>query len=101
MNKLALPMLMALFLLIQPAFAAKGVVVAEDKGDFVVESPMGYAILKWFGGSFVYKGDTIKGDFEKFGTATVCNLSTGQEIRVWVDDFWLSRNRANEKWNNR
>ncbi|GAG07882.1 unnamed protein product [marine sediment metagenome] len=101
MGKLTLPMLIALIFLIQPAFAAKGVVVAEDNGDFVVESPMGYAILEWFGGSFTFEGNTIVGDFESYGIKTVYDLRTGQEIRVWVDEYWLSRNRAIEKWNER
>jgi hypothetical protein len=34
---------------------------------FIVESPLGYALLEWYGGNEPGIGDVIIGDFESYG----------------------------------
>ncbi len=85
----------------QVAIAAKGKgVVVYDKGcgsRFIVSAPLGYAILEWFGGNMPVVGDTIVGDFESYGMKSIYNLRAGASTQVWVEDFWLSRDRAMTK----
>lgn len=80
------------------AFAASGKgVVVYDKGcrsRFIVSTPRGYAILEWFGGNMPGVGDTVVGDFEMYGMKDIYNLRAESETKVWVEDFWLSRDRA-------
>ena len=82
------------------AFAAKGVVVYYKSGCsyFIVETAMGYSILEWYGGHDPSKGEVIAGDFETYGFKDVYNLTADQETKVWVEDFWLSKDRAIEKY---
>ncbi len=81
------------------AIAAKGYVSHRISGCdyFLVETAQGYAILEWYGGNDPDKDDLIVGDFERYGLKTVYNATDDAEIRVWVEDFWLSRDDALEK----
>ena len=80
-------------------FAAKGTVVTTIRGCdyYVVSSPLGYAILEWYGGVVPTKGDTIVGDFESYGLKDVYDVTKDAETTVWVEDFFLSSGRAVEK----
>jgi hypothetical protein len=82
------------------AFAAKGVVVLYKPGCsyYIVETNMGYAILEWYGGNYPRRGDVVAGDFETYGMKDIYNLSADAETKVWVEDFWLSKTRAIEKY---
>ncbi|QIK80891.1 hypothetical protein G7069_04310 [Lysobacter sp. HDW10] len=95
-------LLFATALLLAPtlAFAAKGVVVYYESGCsyFIVETNLGYALLEWYGGHDPSKGEIIAGDFESFGFKNVYNLTADRETKVWVDNFWLSKSRAIEKY---
>ena len=84
----------------QIVMAAKGVVVLKKSGCdyFLVETTVGFALLEWYGGNDPDVGDTIIGDFEAYGFKDVHNLTSDAELRVWVDDFWLSKSRAIEKY---
>lgn len=97
-SKLAL--LACLFLASASAFAAKGVVVLYKSGCsyYIVETNMGYAILEWYGGNDPSRGDVLAGDFETYGMKDIYNLSADAETKVWVEDFWLSKTRAIEKY---
>jgi len=90
----------ALFIAPAAAFAAKGVVVYYKSGCsyFIAETTMGYALLEWYGGYDPSKGDVIAGDFESYGMKDIYNLTADQETKVWVEDFWLSKQRAIEKY---
>jgi hypothetical protein len=85
------------------ALAAEGVVVLYKSSCdyFVVETLNGYAILQWYGGSIPNEGDKITGDFESYGMKSVANVTQGNETRVWVEKFWLSRARVIEKFSRR
>ena len=84
----------------QFAFAAKGVVVLKQNSCdyFLVSTNKGYALLEWYGGIDPDVGDTIAGEFESYGMKDVVNLTSNRQMRVWVDDFWLSKRRALEKY---
>lgn len=82
------------------AFAAKGEVVYKKSGCsyFIVEAILGYAILEWYGGNDPDKGDIIVGNFESYGLKTVYNMTADAESKVYVDNYWLSKDRAIERY---
>jgi hypothetical protein len=86
--------------LISQVKAAKGVVVYYRSGCsyFIVETTLGYALLEWYGGSDPDKGDIRAGNFENYGFTDIYNLTKDDTIQVWVDDFWLSKDSAIEKY---
>jgi hypothetical protein len=81
------------------AYAARGTLVFRTGGCdyFVVETSKGYDVLEWYSGHDPDKGDLIVGDFEHYGFKTVYDESADREIRVWVEDYWLSKEDALEK----
>ncbi len=87
-----------LLLFVQTAFAAKGEVVYRKSGCdyFVVETLGGFALLEWYGGSDPDVGDNLVGDFESYGMKDIYNLSSENELRVWVEDYWMSKEDALE-----
>jgi len=95
-----LVLLACLLLASASAFAVKGVVVLYKSGCsyYIVETNMGYAILEWYGGNDPSRGDVLVGDFETYGMKDIYNLSAEAETKVWVEDFWLSKTRAIEKY---
>ena len=95
-------LLVAACLLFAPvvAKAAKGIVVLYKSGCsyYIVQTNMGYAILEWYGGNDPSEGDVLVGDFETYGMKDIYNLTADDETTVWVEDFWLSKSRAIEKY---
>lgn len=81
-------------------FAAKGTVKYTSGGCswYLVETPSGLALLEWYGGNTPVKGDVIVGDYESFGMKKLYNLTKDTETSVWVDNFWLSKDRGIEKF---
>lgn len=65
---------------------------------FVADCLSGYALLEWYGGYDPYKGDIIAGDFTSFGFKDIYYTNMGSEGRVYVDNYWLSKSRAIEKF---
>lgn len=82
------------------AEAAKGVVVYYKSGCdyYIVETPMGYSLLEWYGGNDPNEGDVLTGQFETYGMKEIYNITADSETNVWVEDFWLSKNRAIAKY---
>ena len=80
--------------------AAKGVVAYYKTGCsyYIVETIMGFALLEWFGGNDPNEGDILVGDFETYGMKDIYNISADSETQVWVEDFWLSKERAIEEY---
>jgi hypothetical protein len=62
-----------------------------------VNTPQGYAILERLSGGIVANGDTLTGDFNRAGRATVKNPKSGAEFVVFVDDFQLPKSAAKRK----
>jgi hypothetical protein len=97
MKRMATAVLVALCLSSVGLYAAKGTVALVVKGCdyYVVDAPLGYAVLEWYGGNVPQKGDVLAGDFESYGMKDLYNLSkNGAETRVWVENYWLSKSRA-------
>ncbi len=82
------------------ALAAKGVVVYIKSGCsyYIVETSSGYALLEWFGGSTPSRGDVLAGDYESYGMKNIYNITQDSETKVWVDNFWMSRDRVIERY---
>ena len=82
------------------AVAAEGVVVLKKSGCdyFLVETEAGFALLEWFGGYDPDVGDVIVGQIESYGSYDVYDLSTDDELTVWVEDYWLSKSEAIRKY---
>lgn len=81
-----------------PSLAEKGVVVAICGNNYLVSANSGYSLLEWYGGAELSKGQTVGGEINRYGMHDIYNLNNGREIRVWVDDWGLSSDRAIEKW---
>jgi hypothetical protein len=62
-----------------------------------VSTAQGYAVLERLAGGIVAVGDTLDGNFNKAGRATVRNPQTGTEIVVFVDDFQLPKSAEMRK----
>jgi hypothetical protein len=75
------------------ANAAKGVVVYNKPGCsyYIVETNLGYALLQWFGGNYPREGNALVGDFESYGFKDIYNITADAETRVWVQEYWLSK----------
>ncbi len=82
------------------AFAAKGEVVYKKSwcDYFIVETNMGYALLEWYEGNDPEEGDIIVGNFESYGFKDIYNLTADSELKVWVEDYWLSKEDALEQY---
>lgn len=82
------------------ASAAKGLVVLYKSGCdyYIVETNMGYVLLEWHGGNDPSEGDALAGDYEAYGMKDIYNLTVDAETKVWVEDFWLSKNSVLEKY---
>lgn len=80
-----------------PALAAKGAVVAICRSHILVSAPQGYAILDVYGYG-PSRGDTIAGDFEAYGMKKLFNISEDRDFQAYVDEYWLTRERAIEKF---
>ena len=76
-----------------------GVIAAEDMPGcdyFVVETINGYSLLEWYGGTWaIWVGDKVYGDLNSYGFTDI-EVDGRGEMRVWVDDFWMSRSSAAE-----
>jgi hypothetical protein len=81
------------------ALAATGTVVRKISSCdyFMVQTSKGFSILEWFGGHDPDKGDKIVGAYESYGMKTVYDVTADEEIRVWVEDYNLSKDSALEK----
>ena len=77
---------------------AKGQVVYSKSGCpyFLVNTILGYAALRLVGGKTPRVGNMLVGDFESYGEKKIFNPSNGSNIKVSVENFWLSKDRAME-----
>lgn len=84
----------------ETAHAARGrVVYKSNRCDyFIVETLAGYTVLEWYGGNVPDKGDIIVGNFESYGFKDIYNVTAESDLRVWVEEYWLSKDRALEKY---
>ena len=72
----------------------------EERGrgnKIFVNTPNGYAVMERLAGGIVAIGDTLSGDFNRAGRATVTDKQTGGELVVFVEDFQLPKSAATRK----
>ena len=76
-----------------------GVVSFRIKGCdyYPVITKNGISILEWFGGHDPDKHDQLVGEIETYGFKNVIFLPNERQSRVWIEDYWLSNDRAIEK----
>jgi hypothetical protein len=76
-----------------------GVVAFRIKGCdyYPVITTGGISILEWFGGYDPDKDDQLVGEIETYGFKNVILLPNERESRAWIEDYWLSNDRAIEK----
>lgn len=98
--KIAVVVILMIFSSIKIVLGAKGVVVYIKSGCdyFIVRTASGYALLEWYEGSIPRKGDIIVGDLESYGFKDIYNLTADSDLTVWVEDYWLTRDEAMEKY---
>ena len=63
---------------------------------FVADGPQGYYLLEWYGGHDPEKGTGIFGEVGGYGFKDIM-YDGGQDGRVYVDDYLLSKDRVLEK----
>jgi hypothetical protein len=79
--------------------AARGVVSLRISGCdyFVVATNTSYDVLEWYGGHDPDKGDYLIGGFESYGFHDIYDETADNDLRVWTEDYDLSKGRALEK----
>ena len=83
---------------ISPAMTSGQVEHAAGCGSKIfVGTPQGYAVIELLAGGIIAVGDTLDGDFNKAGRATVKNPKTGAEFVVFVDDYQLPKSAEARK----
>ncbi len=64
---------------------------------FLAEASSGFILMEWYGGNDPDKGESLVGELHSYGMKTVFNLDADAEVRVWIDDFMLSKDDALEQ----
>ncbi len=64
---------------------------------FLISTSSGYTFAEWWGGALPMRGDLLFGELWSFGFKYFYNISQKRKMKVWIDDYWLSRTRAVEK----
>lgn len=64
---------------------------------FLLENASGYILAEWMGGNDPDVEDKISGIFNSFGTKDFYNQSKAMDSRLWIDDYYLSKDAALEK----
>jgi hypothetical protein len=78
---------------------AEVVLVTTQCQDYFVVDTGGsrYALLEWYAGDRLDKGDKLTGDFAHFGVQDMQIMPGGRRARVWVEDYDLSQDDINDK----
>ena len=74
-----------------------GEIVYEGDDDYyIVETRSGYTILERRSGGSLYEGDRIRGELHNYGTTYIIKKNTDREVRVYIEEYMLSDDRAIE-----
>jgi hypothetical protein len=81
------------------AHAARGTIVHKISGCdyFVVQAGRVYDLLEWYGGHDPDKDDVIVGKFEAYGMVEIYDETADEQLRVWVEDYNLTKSDSLEK----
>jgi hypothetical protein len=66
-------------------------------GKAFVSTTQGYAVIERLSGGIIATGDTLSGELNRYGRATVTNPQTGASFVVFVDDFALPKSAEARK----
>ena len=87
---------MIIFFISSTTFAVRGVVVhykySSDK--IIIKTSMGYTCGEVYGGFLVDEGHILNGELENYGFKDIYDLTIDDTIRIWIDEYWLSKNEA-------
>ena len=73
-----------------------GVVVYEGRGGFfVIETRRGFTVLETYSG-YLCEGDKVRGELNKYNFRYIIKTRNDSEVRVYIDDYMLSGDRALE-----
>jgi hypothetical protein len=83
----------------EPANAVRGIITHRISGCdyFVVATKSGYDLLEWYGGHDPDKDDILIGKYESYGFHDIYDETTDNTIRVWTEDYQLSKQNVLEK----
>jgi hypothetical protein len=90
------------FLLVAPcatwANMVRGFVAYRGScGYLAIQTTMGYTVVEDYG-ALVFQGETVVGQLHMYGFTQLYVLTRDTNGgQVWVDDFWLSRDRTLQK----
>jgi len=74
------------------------VTIMRDTCDyFIVQTDDGFCIFEWFGGCTPMEGDVLRGDLDSYGFQNAYNITQGDDIKAFVEEYWLGRDEAIEK----
>jgi hypothetical protein len=82
-----------------PSKAVRGAVSHRISGCdyFLVQTKSDYDVLEWYGGHDPDKGDVLVGDYESYGFHNIYDDTANDSLRVWTEDYGLSKEDALEK----
>ena len=70
----------------------------ESRSDwFIVETSGGFALVEWFGGTLPSENQQFYGNVHKFGFTELTSKVGSRRMKVWVDDYLLTKQSALEK----
>ena len=97
---IVLNIILLLVLSVNQSYAVQGTVVLykSECDFFIVKTPKGYALLEWYEGAEPDEGDTITGNIETFGYQDIYNNSKKENTHVWVEDYYLRKEKVVEKY---
>ncbi len=76
------------------SYDCEGIVVYEGRwGYFIVETGRGFTVLEVYSG-MMYEDQKVKGNLNSYGFKYILNINSDSEVRVYIEDFMLSADRA-------
>jgi hypothetical protein len=78
---------------------ARGIVYRRISGCdyFIVATRSNYDVLEWYGGHDPDRDDILVGGFESYGFHDIYDETADDDLRVWTEDYALSKEDALEK----
>ena len=64
---------------------------------FLVQTRSGFDVLEWYGDHDPDKGDVLIGRYEDYGFHDILDDTADETLRVYTEDYWLSKTDALEK----